>query len=389
MQSSLLSSRRDKPATRPASGRKRAFDLSMHSDDEDEEISRSVEGDSVERYASLEDASGMNGDLSQGLAEDSTHESTTITKVKSPQKARGSRKGATDKLASPFASSAGDKASMDPPAAKRRTRHSLQEDIFDIEPSESADTAKTNGNLPTNKGRKKRSAKIAEEAGPSKPAKRPRSAVAEAATPASSARKGPKPPPSERNPNARITAAKGKDKVSTYKGKEKATAQGKENAPTKEKERAASVELTETRIKPSGPKSKPRGLYVLRSETPAEHDGTNVLRSGRVSVKPVAYWRGERVIYGESKIEGKNLVLPAIKEVVRTEEVVESRPKRSNYRSRTAAVRRGQYQDVEESDEDREEWELDPGFLRAEVTKWNPDDQDNEEVTEEIGRICT
>jgi hypothetical protein len=60
------------------------------------------------------------------------------------------------------------------------------------------------------------------------------------------------------------------------------------------------------------------------------------------------------VIYGKSKIEGKNLVLPSIKEVVRTEEVVESRPKRSSYRSRSAAVRRGKYHDVEEADEDRE-----------------------------------
>jgi hypothetical protein len=27
-------------------------------------------------------------------------------------------------------------------------------------------------------------------------------------------------------------------------------------------------------------------------------------------------------------------------------------------------------------------------FLCAEVTNWNPDDQDNEEVKEEIGRIA-
>jgi len=283
-----------------------------------------------------------------------THESTTICEVKTLQKAHESRKGATDKLALPFASSVGDKVSVDTRAVKETTSYSLLEDIFDIEPSESADTAMTNGNLPTNKSRKKRSTKIAEEAGRSKPAKRPRSAVAEAAIPASLARKGPKPPPSERNPNARITAAKGKDKVSTYKGKQKATTQGKETTTTNDREKAVSVELTEPRIKPSGPKSKPRGLYVHRSETPAKRGGATVRRSGRVSVRPVAYWRGERVIYGKSKIEGKNLVLPSIKEVVRTEEVVESRPKRSSYRSRSAAVRRGKYHDVEEADEDRE-----------------------------------
>jgi hypothetical protein len=171
---------------------------------------------------------------------------------------------------------------------------------------------------------------------------------------ASSARQSRKAHASERNPNARIIATKRKDNLSSYKGKEKATAQGKENELTKDREREASVELTETRIKPSGPKSKPRGLYVHRSETPAKRGSAIVRRSGRVSVRAVAYWRGERVIYGKSKIEGKNLVLPSIKEVVRTEEVVESRPKRSSYRSRSAAVRRGKYHDVEEADEDRE-----------------------------------
>jgi len=57
-------------------------------------------------------------------------------------------------------------------------------------------------------------------------------------------------------------------------------------------------------------------------------------------------------------------VPPAIKVVVRMEEVVES--------------------SVEEDDEDREEWELDPGSILAKCTKWNPDDQENEEATEAI-----
>jgi hypothetical protein len=106
---------------------------------------------------------------------------------------------------------------MGPPAA-RRNRHSIQEDIFNIEASKSANTAITNGNLSTNESRKKRSVTIAEEAGPSKPSKRPKNAVAEVATPASSACKGLKPPPSDRKVNARIIAPIGEDKIMTIGG---------------------------------------------------------------------------------------------------------------------------------------------------------------------------
>ena len=169
--------------------------------------------------------------------------------------------------------------------------------------------------------------------------------------------KAKKPPPSERDPNAKIVAAKKKAK-----------------APS---------------VEPAGRFSRPRsrGLTILRTGTPAEDDGARVLKTGRTSVKPIAYWRNERIVYGELNMDGKDLVLPAIKEVIRTDEIIEPRPKHS-YRRRGATGRPRSHalEEVEEEDEDQEEWEADPGFLHTEVLRWDPETERGlEEVHEEVG----
>ena len=201
------------------------------------------------------------------------------------------------------------------------------------------------------------------EAEPSKPAKRSKPTPIDA-TPAKPRRKGPKPPPSERNPNAKVTAAKS----------------------PRRKAKFAEPKLSMG----AGHRPGPRSLFVLRSETPAEDNGARIMKSGRTSVKPLAFWRNERFVFGDVNIEGKNLLLPGIKEVIRTEEVVDPRPRaKRSTRRRALASKRRRLEDLEDEDEDeadQEAWELGEGILQAEVIQWDPTSRrGDEEQIEETG----
>ena len=161
--------------------------------------------------------------------------------------------------------------------------------------------------------------------------------------------------PSERGPNARITSLK------------------------KGPRRSVSVEPRAARASSARP--GPRTLLVLRSGTPAEDSGSLTTRSGRNSVKPLAYWRNERIVFGEAqgRYGTSNVVLPSIKEVIRTDELEQPRPA-----GRRKAVRnRRVLGDVDEEDEDKEPWEVERGILQAEVLRWDPKTNNGEE--EEIG----
>ena len=190
----------------------------------------------------------------------------------------------------------------------------------------------------------------------SKPAKRRKT------TPTIGERRVAKPPPSERGPNARI--------ISTKKTKSKAPSADDRN-------------LMPIRNKPGG-----RSLYVSRTETPLEDSGARVMKSGRTSVKPVAFWRNERIVYGERYLDGENVLLPGIKEVIRTDEIIEPRPKRPPGKRRGVSSKRHPIEDIQEKEEEeeQEDWEQDPGILPADVVQWNPQHRrgDPEDI-EEIG----
>ncbi|KAI9880484.1 MAG: hypothetical protein M1830_002836 [Pleopsidium flavum] len=173
-------------------------------------------------------------------------------------------------------------------------------------------------------------------------------------------RKGTKPPPSQRDPNAKVTSAK------------------------KIKAKTTSVE-PEVAQRSNG-RPKPRSLYIMRSGTPAEDGGSRITRSGRTSVKPLAYWRNERIVYGEDDAgTSERYLLPTIKEVIRTEEVEQPRPKKAKGRSKAAGKKR-QLEDLEEEDEEQEPWEMEEGIRRGLVTIWNsvqgPDEDEEEENAE-------
>ena len=131
--------------------------------------------------------------------------------------------------------------------------------------------------------------------------------------------------------------------------------------------------------------SHSRSLYISRSETPAEDSGARVTRAGRTSVKPIAFWRGERIVYGDASLDGSILTLPAIKEVIRTDEIAAPRPKRPTGRRYRARPRSEGGQEEEDDYDAREPWEQETGIMRAQVMQWDPMtgryDEDNTEET--------
>ena len=244
------------------------------------------------------------------------------------------------------------------------------------------------------------------EDGPSKPAKRAKIEIA-----GSSASKVSKkrPPPSARDPNAQITsrpANKGKStarnkelspanlstadsdtpSVPTGKNRGRPKAQGKQNTtvmpPPPKPARATSTDTVNARGKP-----RARSLQILRSTTPADEDGARFTRSGRATVKPIEYWRGERIVYAKpKKIDSGRISLGSIQEVVRAEDLPEEkRPRapRSQKRRRRQAMLE---EEEDESDSGMEEWEEEPGVLGGEVWQWDPRmERGDAEVMEEIG----
>lgn len=152
----------------------------------------------------------------------------------------------------------------------------------------------------------------------------------------------------------------------------------------------------------------PRSLYILRRETPTDDSVTHT-RSGRVSIKPLAYWRNERCVYGGSPksglADGARFPLNSIKEIVRTEEVEseiatkkskkgkKTAKGKSKSKARTASAEvsessdSDQDMDLEEVPKDdpyAEPWETGSGTLRGNVSIWDAEEQAPMEDEEEV-----
>ena len=113
---------------------------------------------------------------------------------------------------------------------------------------------------------------------------------------------------------------------------------------------------------------------MRRSETPATDSGALTTRSGRTSVKPLAFYRGEKFVWTERRSRES---LPGIAEVIRTEEMPPPPRKRTgNYRSGGGARRRRggtaqPFDDYEDEDEEKELWEEEPGIRTATFMEWD------------------
>jgi centromere protein C len=133
---------------------------------------------------------------------------------------------------------------------------------------------------------------------------------------------------------------------------------------------------------------KGRSLYILKREDPTSSETTHT-RSGRVSVRPLAYWRNERCVYGdEEAAEGERFPLSKIKEVIRTEELEPERPKKGK-RSRKGKSKKqkDESSDEDEIDDDADLWEKETGVLHGYVSKWDPVAQTSTAEEEVIGMI--
>jgi centromere protein C len=144
----------------------------------------------------------------------------------------------------------------------------------------------------------------------------------------------------------------------------------------------------------------PKSLYILRRETPAD-DGVTLTRSGRMSFRPLAYWRNEQCVYGGSPSgaglqDGARFPLNSVKEIIRTEEVVEplggrkkkkrkgkGRAARSTSRTADAELSESE-SDEERVDPDAEPWELEVGTFRGPVSVWDTEVQAPIDQEEEI-----
>lgn len=142
-----------------------------------------------------------------------------------------------------------------------------------------------------------------------------------------------------------------------------------------------------------------KSLFAIRSETPADDNGAIRLKSGRTSIKPLAYWKGERILLGEGRVEGKVHILPSMKEVVRIDEIELSKPKRRAKKGVKSKARKsrkaeeGEEEEEEDDEDEREAWETETGIMHAQVMAWDPViGKYDEEALEETGMclvICS
>ncbi|KAJ5383300.1 hypothetical protein N7517_001211 [Penicillium concentricum] len=110
-----------------------------------------------------------------------------------------------------------------------------------------------------------------------------------------------------------------------------------------------------------------------KSGTPPKHlHRATHTRSGRVSVRPLAYWRNERCVFGDGEAaEGHRYPLSTIKEVIRTEEQEPEKKKKGKRSTSHKSKSKKQRDDCSDEDEDVDLWEKEGGVLHGYTLKWD------------------
>lgn len=146
-------------------------------------------------------------------------------------------------------------------------------------------------------------------------------------------------------------------------------------------------QVVENHIKRTGP-LKGRSLYILKREVPTGQQAAHT-RSGRVSVRPLAYWRNERCVYGDGEADlGHRYPLSTIKEIIRTEDI-EPEKKGSKKRKGKKPKSKKQEEDSDDDDDERDKWETQDGILHGYIKKWDMDKQVASEDEEIAGMSWT
>ena len=132
----------------------------------------------------------------------------------------------------------------------------------------------------------------------------------------------------------------------------------------------------------------PRGgsYQVQRSETPATDNGAVVTRSGRASYKPLASWRGEKVIFGKRP----DWETPAsVTDIIRTDEIqIPPPPRRKAMRKARARSELEEIEEIEEEPDDLDPWETESGIMHAQVMRWDQESGKYDENDAEEAGTC-
>ena len=162
---------------------------------------------------------------------------------------------------------------------------------------------------------------------------------------------------------------------------------GRGRPPNKAKEKKAGMskrqaaELDDVVERVKARPNPPRSLYILRKETPADPD-VRLTRSGRMTVKPLAYWRNERCVWGGSPKselkEGTRFPMNSIKEIIRTEDNLPAAAKKKKGRKGKAknkttadAAEAAEGSSSDEEATNVEPWEIETGTVRGNVSEWD------------------
>ncbi|KAA8573690.1 hypothetical protein EYC84_005263 [Monilinia fructicola] len=137
------------------------------------------------------------------------------------------------------------------------------------------------------------------------------------------------------------------------------------------------------------PIPRSNGLFILRRESALSGAGMQRTRSGRNSIKPLAFWKNERVEYGADGTvpdgtHGAKILLPSIKEVIRADEVEQQKQSRSRSSKPTKSRSKKRAREEVEDDSEIEEWEYQPGRIEGSVRIWDPEDQVGENAEETV-----
>lgn len=144
--------------------------------------------------------------------------------------------------------------------------------------------------------------------------------------------------------------------------------------------------VVENYVNRTGP-LKGRSLYILKREMPTDGSATHT-RSGRVSVRPLAYWKNERCVYGDGEAaEGQRYPLSTIKEIIRTEELEPEKRKTKRRSSKKSKSRKSRDDDSDgEEDNSFDPWEKEGGVLHGYVRQWDPETQAGSVEEEVLGK---
>lgn len=145
--------------------------------------------------------------------------------------------------------------------------------------------------------------------------------------------------------------------------------------------------ITDTYAKRQTGPTKGRSLYILKHEAPAE-DTASRTRSGRVSIKPLAFWKNEKCVFGDGEVaEGGRFPHATVKEVIRTEEIEPEYKKTKSGKRRSKKSKNKDIESDDENEDHADRWEKDNGVLHGYIRKWDPEAQAGIDEEEVLGRF--